>query len=183
MVATDDNVAMALALCLLFDPRTERLVRELWARLEASGIRTLLSHTHGHHHPHLSYAVLLDWEESAVREAVAGLPDVGPVEVAVQGTVLFPRGRAAMACSVTSDVTSRQERVASVLAGTGATLHRHYEPGHWTPHVSVSTGVRADDLSAVVSAVSDMLPLVLGVDRAALIDTSDGRLWPLERIP
>jgi hypothetical protein len=182
-MGTGDNVAMALALCLLFDPRTDRLVRELWARLEASGIRTLLSHTHGHHHPHLSYAVLLEWEDTAVRAAAAELPDVGPVEVAVQGTVLFPRGRAAMACSVTSEVTARQERVAAALLGTGATLHRHYEPGHWTPHVSVSTGVTADDLPAVVTAVSDVLPFVLRADRAALIDTSDGQLWPLDRIP
>jgi hypothetical protein len=174
---------MALALCLLFDSRTERLVRELWARLEANGIRTLLSHTHGHHHPHLSYAVLLEWEVEAVRAAVAELPDVGPVDVAVQGTVLFPRGRAAMACSVTSDVTSRQERVAQALIATGAMLHRHYEPGHWTPHVSVSTGVAADDMSAVVGAVSDVLPLTLHADRAALIDTSDGQLWPLDRVP
>ena len=174
---------MALALCLLFDPRTERLVRELWARLEANGIPTLLSHTHGHHHPHLSYAVLLEWDDTAVRASASELLATGPVEVAVQGTVLFPRGRAAMACSVTSDVTARQERAASALLATGAILHRHYEPGHWTPHVSVSTGVRADDLAAVVSAVSDVLPLVLRADRAALIDTSDGQLWPLDRIP
>ena len=180
---THHNEAMALALCLLFDSRTERLVRELWARLEANGIPTLLSHTHGHHHPHLSYAVLLGWDHGAVRAAVAELPDSGPVEVAVQGTVLFPRGRAAMACSVTSAVTLRQERAGSALAATGATMHRHYEPGHWTPHVSVSTGVGADSLPVVVSAVSDVLPLTLRADRAALIDTSDGRLWPLDRLP
>ena len=174
---------MALALCLLFDPRTERLVRELWARLEANGIRTLLSHTHGHHHPHLSYAVLLEWDDKAVRAAVAALPQAGPVEVGVQGTVLFPRGRAAMACSVTSEVTARQERAVSALVATGAMLHRHYEPGHWTPHVSVSTGVSADEMSSVVGAVSDVLPLTLRADRAALIDTSDGQVWPLGRIP
>ena len=174
---------MALALCLLFDPRTERLVRELWARLEASGIRTLLSHTHGHHHPHLSYAVLLEWDDVGVRSAAAALPDCGPVEVSVQGTVLFPRGRAAMACSVTSEVTARQERAAAALSASGAVMHRHYEPGHWTPHVSVSTGVAADSLPVVVGAVSDVLPLTLRADRSALIDTSDGRLWPLDRIP
>ena len=174
---------MALALCLLFDPRTDRLVRELWARLEANGIRTLLSHTHGHHHPHLSYAVLLEWDDAAVRSAATGLQDGGPVEVGVQGTVLFPRGRAAMACSVTPEVAARQERSAAALAATGAMLHRHYEPGHWTPHVSVSTGVGADDMSSVVGAVSDVLPLSLRADRAALIDTSDGQVWPLDRIP
>jgi len=174
---------MALALCLLFDSRTERLVRELWARLEANGIPTLLSHTHGRHHPHLSYAVLLEWDEAEIRAAAYGLPDEGPVDVGVQGTVMFPRGRAAMACSVTSDVVARQERVTSALLASGALLHRHYAPGHWTPHVSVSTGVAAADMPAVVGAVSDVLPLTLRADRAALIDTSDGQVWPLDRVP
>ena len=44
---------MALAVCLLFDGRSERLVRDLWSRLEARGVRTLESHTHGKHRPHL----------------------------------------------------------------------------------------------------------------------------------
>jgi 2'-5' RNA ligase len=174
---------MALALCLLLEPRSERLVRDLWGRLEARGVRTLLSHTHGNHLPHLSYAVLLDWEHDAVCTAAAALPDGGPVEVAVQGTVSFPRGRAAMACAVTSAVCARQEQAVAALRATGANLHRHYEPGHWVPHVSVATGLSAPELPVAVNAVADVLPLTLRCDRAALIDTTDGRRWPLDATP
>jgi hypothetical protein len=49
---------MALAVCLLFDRRTDRILRGLWDRLEDLGVPTLKSHTHGRHVPHLSLAVL-----------------------------------------------------------------------------------------------------------------------------
>jgi len=52
---------MALAVCVLFDRAGDRAIRELWERLEAEGVPTLLSLTHGHHRAHLSYAVALEW--------------------------------------------------------------------------------------------------------------------------
>src|SRR6478672_1842525 len=174
---------MALALCLLLDPVSDRLVRTLWRRLETEGIPTLLTHTHGQHVPHLSYVVLLAWEQEAVRSAVDGLCDAGPVEVAVQGTVIFPRGRAALAGSTTADLAARQARAVEALRATGATIHRHYEPGHWMPHVSATTGVAGARLPSVVEAVSDRLPFTLRCDRAALIDTTDGTTWGLSGVP
>ena len=131
---------MALALCLLLDRRSDRAVRALWERLEEDGVPTLLSHTHGHHVPHLSYAVLLAWDEEAARAAVAGLGDGGPVEVSVQGTVVFPRGRVALAGSASVALATRQARAVEALRATGATMHRHYEPGHWMPHVPPRPG-------------------------------------------
>lgn len=75
------------AVCLLFDRRGERLIRELWSRLEEEGTPTLQTHTHGRHHPHLSYAVLLAWDLDDVRRArsrtfptvdPSRLPSMGP---------------------------------------------------------------------------------------------------------
>ena len=111
---------MALAVCVLFDRRGDRLMRELWARLEDSGIRTLQSHTHGNHHPHLSYAVLLDWDLDRVRTALDRLPCRAPFPLSFHGTLAFPRGRAALAPAVSVDVARRQEAVAAALMGTGA---------------------------------------------------------------
>ena len=175
---------MALAVCLLFDGRTDRLVRELWERLEARGVRTLLTHTHGRHRPHLSYVVLRDWDLDAARAAAdRHARTSGRTEVAVQGSVVFPRGRVALACSVTSDLAARQEAVAGALRDSGAELHRHYDAGRWVPHVSVATGANAEQLPVVVGAVSDVLPLSLVADRAALIDSATGELWPLRGVP
>lgn len=174
---------MALAVCVLFDSRGDQLIRELWARLERDGVRTLRSHTHGHHQPHLSYAVLLEWDLDAVRQALTELPDEGPFELAFHGTVAFPRGRGALAPSIPAAVAARQERVATALAATGALLHHHYEPGGWVPHVSLATRAPGPLLPVVVKAVADVLPLTVRAERAALVDSSTGEVWPLPTLP
>ena len=177
------NGRVALAVCLLFDRRTDRLVRELWERLEAQGVSTLLTHTHGRHHPHLSYAVVRDGDPDSVSAALAPLPDGGVVEVTAQGSVVFPRGRVALACAAPAVAVARQERVVATLHAAGLELHRSYEPGRCVPHVSVATSALADQVPLVVGAVSDVLPLPLHADRAAVIETGTGQMWPLPGVP
>ena len=157
-------------------------MRELWARLEESGIRTLQSHTHGRHLPHLSYAVLLEWDLDRVRHALADLPPAEPFELSFHGTVAFPRGRAALVPAVSVDIARRQEAVATAVAGTGGVLHHHYEPGSWVPHVSLATGATGSQLPIVVKAVADVLPLTVTVNRAIIIDSSTGQTWPLPHV-
>ena len=161
---------MALAVCALFDVAGERLIRGLWARLENAGIGSLASHTHGHHHPHLSYAVLLEWEFDRVRDTLDRLPDGGGFPANVQGTVVFPRG-GALAVAIPAEVALRQDRVTSALLATGAQLHKHYRPTSWIPHVSVATRAPGALLPVAVTAISDVLPGTLTVARAALVDT------------
>jgi hypothetical protein len=146
-------------------------------------VATLLTHTHGLHRPHLSYAVLRDGDLGTVRSALTPLPDSGPLEVVAQGSVVFPRGRVALACAAPADVVARQERVVTALSGAGVELHRNYEPGRWVPHVSVATSASARQLSAVVGSISDVLPLPLRAVRAAIIETGTGELWPLPALP
>jgi 2'-5' RNA ligase len=174
---------MALAVCLLFDARSDLLMRELWSRLESAGVRTMESHTHGRHHPHLSYAVLREWDHSRVEAALVGLPAGGPFTLSFHGTVAFPRGRAALAPAVSAEVVRRQEQVVSALLHTGADLHRNYRPGSWVPHVSVATRAQGSRLVTVVKAIADVLPLTVRVERAALVDSATGETWPLPHIP
>lgn len=173
---------MALAVCQLFDARSDRLVRELWARLEEAGVRTMASHTHGHHHPHLSFAVLRTWELRAVRDTLEGLPEGEPFHCASHGSLIFPRGRVALAPSFSATVAMRQDRVVRTLLETGADLHKHYRPGMWLPHVSVATRASADQLPVIVNAVADVLPLEMHAVRTALVDSSSGRIWWLPRM-
>jgi len=173
---------VALAVCLLFDPRSERLIRDLWSRLEDAGIATLATHTHRRHHPHLSYVVLRSWDLDRVQSALASLPEAEPFEMTFHGTVAFPRGRAALAPAVTVDTAVRQWRVATALEATGAELHRNYRSGHWVPHVSVATRAQGAGLATVVKAVADVLPMTVRVDRAALVDSGTGRTWPLPHL-
>lgn len=174
---------VALAVCALFDPRGERLVRGLWERLEEAGVATLATHTHRRHHPHLSYAVLRQWDFDRVHEALESLPDGGAFDVRAQGTVVFPRGRAALAVALPSTVAGRQKIVTDVVCAVGAELHHHCRPGSWVPHVSVATRAAGERVSLAVTAISDALPLTLTVARAALIDSATGQRWPLRGIP
>ena len=170
-------------MCGLFDPPTELVLRRLWARLEELGINTLQTHTHGLHHPHLSLAVLREWDFAGVSAAVAELPDCGPFALPVHGVVTFPRGRVALAPSATAEVVRRQEQIAMAVTAAGAILHKHYEPGQWVPHCSISPDARGPELAVVAKAVMDVLPLTLYVDRAAFIDSATGEAWAIPTIP
>jgi hypothetical protein len=180
---TDDAGWVALAVCLLFDARSDLLMRELWSRLEDAGVSTLATHTHGRHYPHLSYAVLRRWDLERTLEALAALPAAEPFSMSFHGTLAFPRGRAALAPAISADVAVRQWRIVTALAATGAELHHNYLAGHWVPHVSVATRAQGDKLATVVRAIADVLPLTARVDRAALVDSATGQTWALPHIP
>lgn len=174
---------MSLAVCLLFDSASDLRIRRLWQRLEDLGVGTLASHTHQRHHPHLSYAVLRDWDLEEVRTAVEELPDRGPLTLSCQGTVVFPRGRVALAPAVSGELAARQERVVAAVQRTGAELHKHYRSGHWLPHISIATRAGAEQLAGVTRAVADVLPVVLRCEQACLIDSGTGQRWGIGTIP
>ncbi len=174
---------MALAVCLLFDPHSEHAIRRLWHRLEDLGVPTLLTHTHGQHVPHLSYAVLRTFDVAKVADAVDLLPDEGPMTLHFDAIGMFRRSRTWLVPSVTSDIARRQERVVEAAESTGADLHQHYRPGVWVPHCTLAPRTTLERLPTVASAVFDVLPLSTTADRAALIDTSTGRQYPLATLP
>jgi 2'-5' RNA ligase len=174
---------MALAVCWLFDRRSDRLLRNLWTRLEDLGVPTLQSHTHGRHVPHVSLAVLRAWQLDEVTKAVEALPDGGPVSLYFDALGTFRRGRAWLVPAVTADVLRRQENVVSAVTGTEADLHRHYEPGRWVPHCTLAPRVPLVALPLLAAGVYDVLPLETTADHAGLIDSSTGHLWPLTHVP
>ncbi|OQO89284.1 2'-5' RNA ligase [Saccharomonospora piscinae] len=174
---------MALGVCLLFDRRSERALRALWSGLEERGVATPASHTHGRHHPHLSYVVLLEWHLDAVQDAVAALPDGGPFELSFDAVGVFRRGRVALVPPLSARLLARQQAVVRAVGGTGARVHRHYAVDHWVPHASVATRSAMRQLPAVAESVYEILPLTVSVTSAALIDSATGRTWPLPVLP
>jgi 2'-5' RNA ligase superfamily len=173
---------VALAVCLLFDRRSERAVRALWDRVEEQGVGSLRSHTHGRHVPHMSYAVLRRWDLPAVTDALAGL-DGDPVEVSFDGVGLFRRGRTWLLAGVSADLVIRQQRVVEAVVAAGADLHKHYRPGVWLPHCSLAPRATLAQLPALVGSVMDVLPLPVRLDRAALVNSATGEISPLAALP
>ena len=174
---------MALAVCLLFDRRSERAVRALWDRVEEQGVGSLRSHTHGRHVPHVSYAVLRKWDQAAVGDALAGLDGGDPVDLSFDGVGLFRRGRTWLVAGVSADFVARQERVVEAVTAAGAELHKHYRPGIWLPHCSLVPRATLAQLPLVVAVVMDVLPLRARLDRAALVNSATGEISPLAELP
>jgi 2'-5' RNA ligase len=174
---------VALAVCLLFDRRSDRALRALWDRLEQQHVPSLRSHTHGRHVPHVSYAVLRAWDRAAVIEALAALDDGGPVDLRFDAVGLFRQGRAWLLPGVTSEFVARQERAVSAMTATGAELHTHYQPGVWVPHCSLAPRASLAKLPVVAATVYDVLPLHTRLDRAALVNSATGEIWPLATMP
>ena len=174
---------MALAVCLLFDRKSERAVRALWDRVEEQGVGSLRSHTHGRHVPHVSYAVLRKWDQEAVTDALAGLDGGEPVDLSFDGVGLFRRGRTWLVAGVTADFVARQQRVVEAITATGAELHKHYRPGIWLPHCSLAPRATLAQLPQLVAAVMDVLPLPARLDRAALVNSATGEISPLPELP
>jgi hypothetical protein len=170
---------MALSLCLLPDDRSDRAVRRLWHRLETEGITTLLSHTHGHHVPHLSFASLRSYDLPAVTKVLGALPPAAVTAIQFDALGLFRRSRCWLLPAVTGDLLSRQEAAVHALLPTGADLHRHYVPGTWMPHLTLAPRLHLEQLSVVARSVFEVLPVTLTFDRAALVDTSTGEIHPL----
>jgi hypothetical protein len=166
---------MALAICLLLDERADATVRHLWQRLEAVGVPSLLTHTHGRHVPHLSYASLLSFDLHEVTARLAELPEQSPLTLHLDALGTFRRSRCWLGPAVTADLAERQAAVVGALAASGAELHRHYRVGEWIPHVTLAPRLHLRDLAAVAGVVYEELPIEATTPTVALVDTSTGR--------
>ena len=143
---------------------------------------TLLSHTHGHHAPHLTYASLRAYDLERTTAVLSDLSALPPLTVRFDALGMFRRSRIWLAPAVTADLVARHQRVVDALGTTGGDLHRNYRPGDWLPHLTLAPRLHLTDLPTVAAAVYDILPLTATMTRAALIDTSTGQHHPLPHL-
>ena len=170
---------MTLAVCLLLDDRSDAIVRRLWRRVEDAGVPTLLSHTHGRHVPHLTWAALRSYDLGAVQAALGALPEQPSVALHLDAFGTFRRSRCWLAPAVTPSLVERQAAVVTAVTATGADLHRHYAAGSWVPHLTLAPRLHLTDLATVAALVYDVLPITATGESSALIDTSTGARHPL----
>ena len=170
---------MALSVCLLLDERSDRAVRQLWERLEQAGIRTLMTHTHGRHRPHLTLASLLSYDLGTVRSTMSTLGPHRPLPLRLEGLGMFRRSRCWLAPVASDPLLRRQCAVAEAVRGADAVLHRNYEPGTWTPHLTLAPRLHLDELPTVARHAFEVLPIDATLERAVLIDTSTGAVHPI----
>ncbi len=167
---------MALSVCLLPDEAAGRAVRRVWQRLEEEGVRSLLSHTHGRHVPHLTLAALRTYDLDRVRSGLTALATAEPAVVPFDGLGVFRRSRCWLLPALTENLLARQAQVVTAAVAAGADLHRNYVPGTWMPHLTLAPRLHVQDLPTVARTVFDVLPLVVPFSRAGLVDTSTGHV-------
>jgi 2'-5' RNA ligase len=170
---------MSLSVCLLPDASAERAVRRLWERLEDGGVPSLRTHTHGRHVPHLTLASLRSYRLGDVRTALGGLPQAPGTEVHFDGLGVFRRSRCWLLPALTEDLLARQQAVVSELSSLSTDLHRHYRPGAWMPHLTLAPRAHLEQLPTIGRLVFEILPLTVTFPRAALVETSTGRVHDL----
>jgi 2'-5' RNA ligase len=173
---------MTLSVCLLLDRTSETRVRRLWDRLEEAHVRTLATHTHGRHVPHLTFASLLSADLGRVVDALGRLPESGPVRVRFDGLGMFPRSRCWLAPAVPGELLTRQAAAVRTARACEAVVHRNYEPGTWLPHLTLAPRLHLDDLPTVARVCFEVLPLTAELCSAAVIDTATGEIHPLGRL-
>ncbi|PPG53332.1 hypothetical protein C5C24_02565 [Rathayibacter sp. AY2B3] len=140
---------------VLLDPESEARVRSQWEALEAAGIPSLALHTSASNRPHLT---LVAGPELTAPEpgALGPLPataDLGAV-------LLFPHaGRFVLAWGVVRSpaLDALHDRATRLVPGGVDTSL----PSAWTPHISVSRRLRAEQLGDAVPLLGE--PFTVGL--------------------
>lgn len=140
---------------LLLDPDSEARIRGQWEALEAAGVPSLSLHTSASNRPHIT---LLAGPELAPPPAGAlGAP---PASVDLGAVLLFPHsGRFVLAWGAVRSpaLDALHARAARLMPGAVPTSL----PEAWTPHVSVSRRLRAEQLGTAVPLLGE--PFTAGV--------------------
>ena len=73
-----------------------------------------------------------------------------------------------------------QQRVVEALRSAGLVVQRHYLPGDWLPHLTLTPRIPVELLPVVAQRVYDVLPLTATATRTVAVDTGTGDVHPLE---
>jgi 2'-5' RNA ligase len=176
---------VANALVLLFDPQTDAAVRAVWANLEARGVSSLATATHGRHHPHVSLAVADRIGHEQARAAIEPLRDASSMHLRLGSLAVFP-GRAGvlyLGVVPTLRLLRVHHLVHERLARSGVETNRHYLPDAWVPHCTLAQGLTHDAVTTGVRAIKRLRPLEADGVAVGLADTGTGEVTTLLDLP
>lgn len=167
---------MAQALEFFFDQSAEAAVRALWQRLEQAGVPSLLTHTHRHHRPHVTFALggaIAPAARADLRRdlALLSLPNVWLYTL---GT--FPTADNGLFLGAVADA----ELLAVHVAVHDALAHRvrdqwaYYLPGAWVPHCTLAEGITAVQLATGFAALHPIQTIRATVTEVGITDTRTG---------
>jgi 2'-5' RNA ligase len=176
---------MAHAVELLFDPISEKTVRDLWAHLERVGLPSLATRTHRRHRPHVSLSVAEQIRPGRLQHAQECLA-ARHLDVTLHSAGVFPRkGVLYLSVVPTSTLLQLHEEVQCALADSTVGLWDTYAVGAWVPHCTLAQGLTRAQIAQAIDLLHDQpQPIVTAhVVSAGLLDTATGEVVPLADLP
>jgi 2'-5' RNA ligase len=145
---------MAIALEVFFDQATTSTVRALWQLLEANGIPSEGSASHGRHQPHVT---LLNVQSLDVTEPLTRTiaPLIG-TEIVFDSLAIFPGSPSVLFLGVraTRPLLDAHAAIHASITTERVGPWHYYEPGTWVPHCGLALGLNA----AAVTRAFALLP-------------------------
>jgi len=168
--------AVSRGIVLWPDSKSNQVIRDLWAVIEAQGVPTMATHTHRLHQPHVSLIAAEHLPVNVSLEAVAPVPRQ-PIRLLIEATGVFPNGFLFLSCVTNCDLLDEQCRVHRAIRPLAIEPWPHFEPGTWTPHITTGWELTNEQLAKALPLVLDHLPIEGWLDHGGVEDGTTGERW------
>lgn len=163
------------------DAATSAIVRRIWDELAADGLPSLATRTHCRHQPHCSLTVAENLPVEGALAAVGAVP-ARPLPLRIESIGVFPTmGTLFLAPVVTPELLAEQRRVHSAVLPHAERPWPYFEPGAWTPHITLAWSLTAEEMVVAVPLVLARIPITGTFDRGGVEDGRTGESWPAPR--
>jgi 2'-5' RNA ligase len=122
---------------LLPDEQLDSSIRRAWGLLVDSALPSQAQHTHVSNRPHVTLAVVDDWDEGTT-DALASALSLLPVPLHIDGLRTFGQRRLAVVVSLALELEliTVHEAVHDVLEASAWGVEERHLPGRWAPHLN-----------------------------------------------
>jgi 2'-5' RNA ligase len=127
---------------LLPDEQLDSSIRRAWHLLVDSALPSQAQHTHVSNRPHVTLAVVDDWDEGTT-DALASALSLLPVPLHSDGLRTFGQRRLSVVVSLALELEliAVHEAVHDVLEASAWGVEERHLPGRWAPHLTLGRGM------------------------------------------
>jgi 2'-5' RNA ligase len=157
----------------------------MWGNLEARGLRSMATTTHGRHRPHVSLAVAEDMSPAHADVAAQPLREATDLALRLGSVAVFPGRQGVLYLSVvpTMRLLRLHREIHARLLGAGVETLRHYLPDAWVPHCTLAQGLTPDQIPIAVRAVQRLRLIAGDASSAGMVDTESGDITIIAEVP
>lgn len=168
---------MSRGVVLWLDAVSRGVITSIWQEMASRGIPSQATHTHRLHQPHVSLAVA---EQLPVEEALGAVGPVPsePIALLIESVGVFRGGVLFLACVPSHALLNEQRRIHHAVGTLLVGPWPHFEPGTWTPHVTMGWDLTSEQQARALPMVLDRLPIEGWLDHGGVEDGTTGQSWP-----